>query len=312
MGKNSYLGGSTTVKVFSKYSKSTINKTRLSANTKHISRPQIENLFKEISLARKENRIDDIYKHAILICEHLSAGQKRNNKDRKYINLVFTELKNIGVNLKILKEKIKENLHSNKTKETTKNNQLRDFTTPTFDCFHMLFLSQNSEDRIKNFFFKYTNISEESIVKGMHLTVYHGRRELPIDEEKTYLSIEADILESRFMVLAPGGENPSKKFKPNDCSVGIRLTKRNIAIPNILKIRRQIYKNEPIFKKRKNTTDWINAFGSRNYQPHIKLLRPGSNVNDNLTLIGDELRKSIKKIEFTKLLYRENHYDVFK
>ena len=40
-----------------------------------------------------------------------------------------------------------------------------------------------------------------------------------------------------------------------------------------------------VTKNRKATTDWTNAFGARHYQPHIKLLQPGSGVDRDLARI---------------------------
>ncbi len=174
-----------------------------------------------------------------------------------------------------------------------------------FECYFLLYLSHQSEKNIKKFLLEKMKINEEHIQRGMHLTVYYGRRKLPIDVEQTFLSIESDTSESRFMVFAPGGENPRPNLKPSLRSVGIRLTKRNIAIPHILKLRRNIYKYESNYIKRSNTTDWKSAFGSRHYQPHIKLLKPGTLINDDLTLIGNEFRNSIKKIEFSKFVQKQ-------
>ncbi len=178
------------------------------------------------------------------------------------------------------------------------------------DCYFLLFLSSNSTEMIRNFLINQIKVKEESVQRNMHLTVYYGRRKLPIEMGETYLSIKVDIAETRFMVLAPGGENPRPSLKPAKKSVGIRLTRRNLAIPDILKLRRKIYKHESNFLKRSNTTDWINAFGAKTFQPHIKLLRTGSLIDTDLTVIGNEMRKNIKTIEFSKFVQREKIREV--
>ena len=59
-----------------------------------------------------------------------------------------------------------------------------------------------------------------------------------------------------------------------------------------------------VTKSRKATTDWTNAFGARHYQPHIKLLKPGSGVDRDLTKIGDMFRDRIGRIDFGKFEIR--------
>ena len=124
------------------------------------------------------------------------------------------------------------------------------------------------------------------------------------------VKIFADASETRFMVLAPGGENPRPNLEPSRRSVGIRLTKRNTAIRQVLEWRRSIYQLEPARwpGNRKSTTDWSNAFGARHYQPHIKILRPGSGIDRDLTEIGEFFRSSISRIEFGKfqIMVREH------
>ena len=176
-----------------------------------------------------------------------------------------------------------------------------------FECYFLLFLSLKSEKLIREFLIQKINVNEESIERNMHLTIYYGRRKLPIDMGQSFLSIDSDVTETRFMVLAPGGENPHPDHIASQKSIGIRLTKRNSAIPDILKLRRQIYRHESKFIKRQNTTDWKNAFGARNYQPHIKLLRPGTSINNDLSIIGNKFREYIKIIEFSKLVQRDKY-----
>ena len=143
----------------------------------------------------------------------------------------------------------------------------------------------------------------------MHLTIYHGKRKLPrIKPSTTYEIIKSNVNETRFMVFAPGGENPRKDIDPIKRPVGIRLTRRNIAIPRILELRRSIYKheNEMVLKNRRHkTSDWKNAFGSSHYQAHIAMIRPGSSINKNLTLIGKIFRNELKTIYFRKFQIRE-------
>ena len=114
------------------------------------------------------------------------------------------------------------------------------------------------------------------------------------------------------MVLAPGGENPRPNLIPAHRSIGIRLTKRNNAVEEIINLRRNAYRFEPAFKtghgsgKRivGQTTDWRNAFGARHYQPHVKLIKPGTDIDRDLTILGDAFRKRVKNITFSKAEYK--------
>ena len=51
---------------------------------------------------------------------------------------------------------------------------------------------------------------------------------------------------------------------------------------------------------RRPSTPWRNAFGARHYQPHIKLLRPGSRIDRDLGTMGGEFRKRFESIAFGK------------
>ena len=139
----------------------------------------------------------------------------------------------------------------------------------------LLWIDRESEKEISNILKNKCKINEDSIERGMHLTIYHARRKIPeLKKSISFHKIKANIDETRFMVFAPGGENPKKNIIPSERSVGIRLTKRNIAIPKILELRRSFYKyeNDLVLKGRKQkTTDWKNAFGSSHFQVHIKL-----------------------------------------
>ena len=180
-----------------------------------------------------------------------------------------------------------------------------------FNIYYLLYLSFESEEYIRKVLINHCNISAESIQRGMHLTLYHGRRPMPsLEMDTTFLSIKANIDETRFMVLAPGGENPRSNLIPSQRSIGIRLTKRNKAIMEIINLRRNAYRHEQKFKsgygkgKRFKTTDWRNSFGARHYQPHIKLIKPGSDIDRNLTILGDVFRNNIKNITFSKAEYK--------
>ena len=160
----------------------------------------------------------------------------------------------------------------------------------------MLRVSESCQKRIKAFFVEQYGVKPGRLQSYMHLTVYHGRRPLPgLHEYDRPVHIIVPTDETRFMVLVPGGENPLDDIDPRSHSVGIRLTKRNSAIPEIQQLRRSIYylEIEEVIGARKPTTAWTNCFGSRHYQPHIQLLRPWHKIDEGLTEIGLHFRSKI-------------------
>ena len=178
-----------------------------------------------------------------------------------------------------------------------------------YNIYALLSLDEDSEKEISDVLEKKCGISKKHIQRQMHLTIYHGQRKLPgINSSTTYEIIKANVNETRFMVMAPGGENFRKNINPARRPVGIRLTKRNIAIPKILELRRSIYKHEnqtPIKNWKQKTSDWKNAFGSSHYQAHMTMIRPDSNINKNLMLIGKIFRNELKTIHFRKFHIKE-------
>ena len=167
----------------------------------------------------------------------------------------------------------------------------------------ILRLSDACERNIAQFFLEELGLRKGSIQRWMHLTVYHGRRPLPgLVERLSHVHVSADTGETRFMVLAPGGENPRPEFSPRRRSLGIRLTKRNSSIGAIQRLKESVYRFETdiIIGNRHPTSPWRNCFGARNYQPHIKLLKPGNGVGRDLTVVGRAFREHIPTIEFDR------------
>ena len=165
----------------------------------------------------------------------------------------------------------------------------------------MLSLSKHCETDIEEFFVS-SGIPRRVVQRGMHLTVYYARRFLPGGPNNRIqpISIELDVKETRFMVLAPGGENPRPELVPSKRSVGIRLTRRNIAVPHIQKLRREMSSRETprIIGRRTPSTAKYSCFGARRYQPHIKLLRPGSEIDRDMTELGKAFRNHFSVLKF--------------
>ena len=168
----------------------------------------------------------------------------------------------------------------------------------------MLRVSSECEQQITDVVVEQLGVKRSRIQSDLHLTVYHGRRRLPgLRDMSLPVDIVIDTAETRFMVLAPGGENPRFELDPGSLSVGIRVTKRNPAVADIQRLRENVYQFETaaVIGSRKRTTAWTNCFGSRHYQPHIRLLKPWSKIQRDLTELGQVFRSEIEKL----------HMDVF-
>ena len=102
------------------------------------------------------------------------------------------------------------------------------------------------------------------------------------------------------MVMAPGGEVQRPEYEPSQCSVGIRLTKRNRAIEEIQKLRGELcrFETPEVIGEGKRTTRWTSCFGARKYQPHITLLGPSSGIDPDFTILGISFRSEIEWIDF--------------
>ena len=170
------------------------------------------------------------------------------------------------------------------------------------EIYAMLRVEWETEQWIRDIFMYSYDIPESAISNQFHLTVYHARRLIPgIIEKSVPVQITADVAETRFMVFTPGGENPMPGLNPGQRSVGIRLTRRNKAISHIQDLRKSLYELETpdvIGRQRTPTSAWRNAFGARHYQPHIKLLDPGSGIDRDLTKLGAIFRSEIEVIKF--------------
>ena len=175
-----------------------------------------------------------------------------------------------------------------------------------YEIYALLWVSDRCTRLISNLLYD-LGIPNRAIERDLHLTVYYGRRPLP-GLVPGYQSehIIADSAETRFMVLARGGENPRPEYEPNQRSVGIRLTRRNQAIKRIQTLRSSIYclETTKVIGDCTRTSAWKSCFGPRNYQPHIKLLRPNSGIQRDLRQLGTAFRTGVDLIEFDRFQVR--------
>ena len=78
-----------------------------------------------------------------------------------------------------------------------------------YEVYALLWVSSESTKIIRELLSHKCKIPVKAIERKLHLTVYHARRQLPgLTSYSRTVSIVADALETRFMVFAPGGENP--------------------------------------------------------------------------------------------------------
>ena len=124
-------------------------------------------------------------------------------------------------------------------------------------------------------------LHSESLESSFHLTVYHARRSIPgLRPVRRTVAIECDLAETRTMVLVPGGENPRRGVIPGRHSLALRLTTRNVAVPEIQALRAELTQMETddVLGARAGSTRRRNAFGARHYQPHLRSVGPGTGL----------------------------------
>lgn len=104
-----------------------------------------------------------------------------------------------------------------------------------------LYASEESAEKVRAFFLEEGFFSKH-LNKDLHLTVYHARRRLvglESCEEKCNLVIYSNDL--RFMIMAPGGENPRPQLHPKNSFVGVRLRRTSDATAYIRNLRGRFY-----------------------------------------------------------------------
>jgi len=172
--------------------------------------------------------------------------------------------------------------------------------------FALLHLSDESQDKIASFFIDNYEVSAEAILRDMHLTFYYGELHAPVAlTGNTPVSISLDLQSTRFMLMKPGGEIKQAHLIPCKQKIGIRIQASADIIPEIRQLRSQFTELETpqILGNWKPSSNKHNAFGARNFQPHITLLRQNNNIPDDLSNIGIAFRETIQQINFS-------HYSV--
>lgn len=173
----------------------------------------------------------------------------------------------------------------------------------TTEVWAKLYLCQEDRDRIREFFMRKFGIKRRCIVNNMHITTYHARRPLPgLNSSSEAVSVIIPGTDFRFMVLAPGGENPRPELDPSMRKVGVRVHRRSTGRAEILRLREKIicFETPGILGARRPSNHARNAFGARNFQPHMTMLRPGSDIGRDLRIQGEAFRKEIGFLNFDR------------
>jgi hypothetical protein len=166
-----------------------------------------------------------------------------------------------------------------------------------------LFLCEEDRVRVHDFFVSEFGVKPRHIVRKMHITVYHARRPMPgvlsISEPAKVVLAAA---ETRFMVMAPGGENPRPELDPARRKLGIRVHKQSAAIAAIMAFRERLLRHETwrVLGWRPPSTHRSNAFGARHYQPHMAVLWAGSGIARDLRQLGVPFREKLGDLRFDR------------
>ncbi len=174
---------------------------------------------------------------------------------------------------------------------------------PNFEVWAQLFLCDVDSAKVWDILTTKCGIKRKSLVPRMHITIYHARRPMSgVITETEAVSVVVPTAETRFMVMAPGGENPRPELEPAKRKVGIRVQRSNAARETIQELRNRLLLHETsaVLGGRRPSTHSSNAFGARHFQPHMALLRAGSGVDRDLTKLGVIFRREIDTLSFDR------------
>lgn len=180
----------------------------------------------------------------------------------------------------------------------------------TIEVWAQLLLCDQDCARIGDFLASEFGIRRSCIVRNMHITVYHARRPmLGVTPLLETVRVVLPTAETRFMILAPGGENPRPELDPSRRKVGVRVHRQSDARRVILEFRARLlqYESARVLGVRAPSTGKRNAFGARYFQPHMAILGTASGIGRDLKLIGVPFRKALGELTFDRFaVYVEN------
>lgn len=173
----------------------------------------------------------------------------------------------------------------------------------TTEVWAQLFLCEEDRGRIHDFFVTEFGVKPRFVLRNLHITVYHARRPMPgVVSVTEPAALVLPAAETRFMVMAPGGENPRPELDPARRKVGIRVHKQSAALAPILELRERLLRHETerVLGRRPPSTHRSNAFGARHFQPHMAVLRGGSGIDRDLTRLGGPFREQLGDLRFDR------------
>lgn len=181
------------------------------------------------------------------------------------------------------------------------------WTRSTPDVWAAAYLSKDSEKEIHNFFVNRVGLRTSILKSKLHVTVYYARRALSglIGREEK-IDIKIDPTNLRFMPMAPGGENPRSDIDIGMHEIGVRIKRGTPERLDLERLRANFYAFETpaVLEGRRASTNTRNAFGARNYQPHITLLKKGCRIEGSLRNLGEQFRMSMTQLRLDRFVIR--------
>ena len=131
-----------------------------------------------------------------------------------------------------------------------------------------LLLAEADQREIAKFFENEAGVDRRFVARNMHLTVYYARRAMQGVVPKTESArMLLPAAHTRFMVMAPGGDNPRDELVPGRRKVGIRIQRQSPAFDAILGFRERLleFETKIVLGGRAPSGPKTNAFGARHF-----------------------------------------------
>lgn len=168
-----------------------------------------------------------------------------------------------------------------------------------------LLLAKADSARLRDFLIKRIGVDPSKVARRFHVTVYECRRPMPgLKSFQEPARIIIPVADTRFMVMAPGGENPRPDLDPATRKVGVRIHRQSPALKDIHHIRKRLlnYETDEVLGRRPPSTLKRSAFGARYYQAHMTLIHAGSGIDRNLSKMGKLFRAELGTLTLDKLI----------
>lgn len=173
--------------------------------------------------------------------------------------------------------------------------------------FGILYLSAESARELRRVLVGKLGVPDHAVKPNLHLTVYESRRMLEgLEPFSKHVRVEVQAKDLRFMVVAPGGENPRPDLDPATRPLALRVRRDSAAYTDIQKYRSQFlaFESPRVLAGRSPSGPRKSAFGSHHYQPHITVCSRAHGLTGDLRPYGDILRTSLGSVTFNRLVCR--------